>query len=285
MNLNYRLLALDMDGTALNTNKEITPKTAAAIRAALAAGYEVLFCTGRNLVEMRKELALFPEMRYAVCCSGAVVKDLKTGEALSMTTLDYDLAKRVIQAAAGMDVHIVYFIGDELYADRTVRGRMDYYNCQCFHDLYESCATWMEDPASMLERMPKNIRKINLFFHDAEEYRRMGELLDEMGVNHPSGIPLNYEISPGGVSKAAGLEVLCRHLGLSMEQVIACGDEGNDLSMIQAAGLGVAMGNASSSIKAAADMIVADCDHDGVAEVIETYLGKPILKKMEDNVL
>lgn len=282
--MNYQLLALDMDGTVLNTNKEITPKTAAAIRKALTEGYEVLFCTGRNLVEMRKELALFPEMRYAICCSGAVVKDLKTGEALSMTTLDYDLAKRVIQAAAGMDVHIVYFIGDELYADRTVRGRMEHYNCQCFHNLYETCATWMEDPASMMEQLPDQIRKINFFFHDAREYRRMGELLDEMGVNHPSGIPLNYEISPAEVSKGKGIEVLCRHLGLSMEQAIGCGDEGNDLAMIQMAGLGVAMGNASVPVKAAADVIVADCDHDGVAEVIETYLGKPILKEMENNV-
>lgn len=282
--MNYQLLALDMDGTVLNTNKEITPKTAAAIRKALTEGHEVLFCTGRNLVEMRKELALFPEMRYAICCSGAVVKDLKTGENLSMTTLDYDLAKRVIQAAAGMDVNIVYFIGDDLYADRTVRGRMDHYNCQCFHNLYETCAIWMEDPASMMERLPDQIRKINLFFHDPVEYRRMGELLDEMGVNHPSGIPLNYEISPADVSKGKGIEVLCQHLGLSMEQAIGCGDEGNDLAMIQMAGLGVAMGNASEPIKAAADVIVADCDHDGVAQAIEQYLGKPVLHKKETAV-
>lgn len=282
--MNYQLLALDMDGTVLNTNKEITPKTAAAIRKALTEGHEVLFCTGRNLVEMRKELALFPEMRYAICCSGAVVKDLKTGENLSMTKLDYDLAKRVIQAAAGMDVNIVYFIGDDLYADRTVRGRMDHYNCQCFHNLYETCATWMEDPASMMERLPDQIRKINLFFHDPVEYRRMGELLDEMGVNHPSGIPLDYEISPADVSKGKGIEVLCQHLGLSMEQAIGCGDEGNDLAMIQMAGLGVAMGNASEPIKAAADVIVADCDHDGVAQAIEQYLGKPVLHKKETAV-
>lgn len=282
--MNYRLLALDMDGTTLNTRKEITPVTAAAIRKALTEGYEVLFCTGRNLVEMRKELALFPEMRYAVCCSGAVVKDLQTGRDLSLTTLDHALARQVVRAAEGMDVHIVYFIGDELYADETVRGRMAHYNCQCFHQLYESCATWMKDPASMMEKLPESIRKINLFFHDPVEYRRMGALLDEMGVNHPSGIPLNYEISPAAVSKGKGIEVLCRHLGLSMEQTIACGDEGNDLPMIRTAGLGVAMGNASEPVKAAADVIVADCDHDGVAQVIETYLGKPVLKKMEGNI-
>ena len=152
--MEYRLLALDMDGTVLNSKKEITPLTAEAIRRALEEGYEVLFSTGRNIVEVQEQLALFPEMRYVICCSGGVVKDLKNGTDLHHVTLDHDLAKRVIQAAEGMDVNIVYFIGDELYADVNVRGRMEHYNCQCFHNLYETCATWMEDPASMMETMP-----------------------------------------------------------------------------------------------------------------------------------
>ena len=126
---------------------------------------------------------------------------------------------------------------------------------------------------------PDQILKLNLFFHDPEEYRRAGEALDQIGISHPSGIPYNYEISCPGVNKATGIQVLCRHLGLSMEQTIACGDEGNDQEMILAAGLGVAMGNASEPIQEIADVIVADCDHDGVAEAIETYLGKPVLRK------
>ena len=261
----------------LTSKKEITPLTAKAIRTALDQGYEVLFSTGRHIVEVQEQLALFPEMRYVICCSGGVVKDLRSGTDLNHVTLDYDLARKVVEATKEMDVNIVYFIGDELYADVKVRGRMDHYNCQCFHNLYESCATWMEEPASMMEKMPDGIRKINLFFHDHEEYLRMGEILDTMGINHPSGIPNNYEISPAGVSKAVGIQVLCDHLGLSMGQAIACGDEGNDREMILAAGLGVAMGNASEPIKAIADVVVADCDHDGVAEAIEKYLGKPVL--------
>ena len=121
--------------------------------------------------------------------------------------------------------------------------------------------------------------KLNLFFHDPEEYARMGELLDELGVNHPAAIPYHHEVSPADVSKAVGLRVLCDHLGLSMEEAIACGDEGNDREMLLAAGLGAAMGNGSEAAKSAADVIVADCDHDGVAEVIERYLGKPVLNR------
>ena len=92
----------------------------------------------------------------------------------------------------------------------------------------------------------------------------MGERLDAMGVNHPSGIPNNYEISPAGVSKAVGIQVLCDHLGLSVEQAIACGDEGNDREMILAAGLGVAMGNAAAALKEIADDICAPVSEDGI---------------------
>ena len=277
--MNYQLLAMDMDGTVLNSKKEITPVTAAAIRKALKEGYEVLFSTGRNVSEVREHLALFPEMRYVICCSGALVKDLRTGRTLSMKTIEFDLANRVLEIIQGMDVNIVYFIGDDLYASTAVRGRLEHFNCQCFHELHESCAIWMEDPYSMALERPDQILKLNLFFHDAEEYRRAGEALDQIGISHPSGIPYNYEISCPGVNKAMGMKVLCRHLGLSIEQTIACGDEGNDREMILAAGLGVAMGNASEPIKDIADVIVADCDHDGVAEAIETYLGKPVLRK------
>lgn len=270
--MKYQLLAVDMDGTVLNSKKKITDRTAEAIRNALDQGYEVVFSTGRNFVEVREYLKQFPGMRYAILCSGAVVKDLRTGRDLKKWGLDFDLANRVLDAAGGMDVSIVPFIGDELYAAERVRGCMDYFNCQCYQELHEACATWVEDPRSVMREHPNDIRKINFFFHDTAEYLRMGDLLDGMGVSHPSGSPCNYEISPFGVSKAAGLQVLCGHLGLSMEQAIACGDEGNDRDMILAAGLGVAMGNAIASIQEIADTVVADCDHDGVAEVIEKYL-------------
>lgn len=275
--MEYRLLAVDMDGTVLNSKKEITPLTAEAMRKALQEGYEVLFSTGRNVSEVREHLARFPEMRYVICCSGALVKDLQTGETLSIRPIEFDLANQVLEMIRGMDVNIVYFIGDDLYASTSVRGRLEHYNCQCFHELHEACAIWMDDPYSMMLEKPDQILKLNLFFHDPEEYRRACEAFDQHGINHPSGIPYNCEISCPGVSKAVGIQVLCDHLGLSMEQAIACGDEGNDREMILAAGLGVAMGNASEPIKAIADVIVADCDHDGVAETIEKYLGKPIL--------
>ena len=277
--MNYRILAVDMDGTVLNSEKKITPRTQAAIHRAFEEGSQVVFCTGRNLIEVQAYLDLFPEMRYVILCSGAVVKDLRTGEELYRNPLKKEITDRVAEACKRFDVNLNCFVGDNLYAPKAARGRLEHFNCQCFHELHEACAVWMDDPYEAALAEPDRIMKLNLFFHDPEEYAQMGVILDELGVNHPAAIPFHHEVSPAGISKAVGLQALCDHLGLSMEEAIACGDEGNDREMLLAAGLGAAMGNGSEAAKAAADVIVADCDHDGVAEVIETYLGKPVLKR------
>ena len=280
--MEYRLIAVDMDGTVLNSKKEITPRTVEAIQKALDAGYEVVLSTGRSLSEVEQYLKLFPQMRYAILCSGAVVKDLRTGETLHRRGLDPDTARRVVEAGKGMEVSHLYFIGDGVYEAQSVRDRLEYYNCGMYRALHEACANWVEDPYAVMLKQPEDLVKINFYMHDEQEYRVLGERLEAMGVSHPSGSAFNYEISAAGVSKAEGLRCLCDHLGISIRQSIACGDEGNDYDMIQAAGLGVAMGNAIAPIKAIADTVVADCDHDGVAEAIETYLGKPVRNLEEE---
>ena len=87
-----------------------------------------------------------------------------------------------------------------------------------------------------------------------------------------SSIERNLELSAPGVTKGRGLMALAEHLGLTPDQVMAVGDSGNDLTMVQLAGLGVAMGNATREVLAAADAVTADNDHDGVAEAIEKYV-------------
>ena len=98
--MEYRLMAVDMDGTLLNSKKEIMPRTVEAVRKALDDGYEVVFSTGRSLSEVRQYLKLFPKMRYAILCSGAVVKDLRTGEDLKKAVVEFDTAKAVVKAAS-----------------------------------------------------------------------------------------------------------------------------------------------------------------------------------------
>lgn len=268
----YRLLAMDMDGTVLNSEKIVTPRTEQAIRTAIRAGYEVLFASGRGPSEMRRYLAQFPEMRYAIGLSGAAVFDLQRGESLVSVTIPRPLAEEIITTSEEVDAMVVVFAGPEVYVERKRREQLGYFGCDCFAKLYDDCAVWVEDVADVLKRDGDRIYKINLYCHTEADWKLAGEKLGHLPVSYAQGIPNNYEISPQGVDKGAGLELLCRTLGIPVEESIAVGDEGNDLAMLRAAGLGVAMANASPAVKAAADVLTADCDHDGVADVIEKYL-------------
>ena len=270
--MEYGLLAMDMDGTVLNSEKKITSRTESAIRKALARGKEVLFATGRCPAEVQKDLKAFPEMNYVLCLSGALVLDLRRGQKLADITISRSLAEQILSIAEPLDAMVTLYAGDDVFVERKRKGNMDYYGCQCFAKLYDDCAVWVEDIRDVLDTHGERIYKANIFCHSPEEWQKADEALQGLPLNYASGIPNNYEISPQGVSKGVGLHKLCEATGIPVQQTIAVGDEGNDVAMIKAAGLGVAMGNAPESIKKQADWVTADCDHDGVAVVIETYL-------------
>lgn len=270
--MEYRLIALDMDGTVLNSDKVISPRTAAAIHKALDCGKEVLFATGRCPSEMKEHFEAFPEMKYAMCLSGALILDIQEGTALSDTTIPRPLAETVLKEAKQLDAMVTVYAGSDVFVERCRKGNMDYFNCQCFASLYDHCAVWVDDISEALAVRGDQVYKINLYCHTHEDWRKATRILSSLPLNYASGIPNNYEISPLGVNKGIGLKKLCEVTGISMAETIAVGDEGNDLAMIQAAGLGVAMGNASDAVVEAADVMTADCDHDGVASVIEMCL-------------
>jgi len=270
--MNYDLIALDMDGTVLTSKKVISPRTHEAIQTALDRGKEVIFATGRCPAEMREHFAAYPRMKYAMCLSGAMVQDLRTGEALASTTIPKVLALRVLELEEGLDAMVSVYAGDDVFVEHRRRGNMEYFGCQCFAELYDSCGVWVDDIRQPVEQYGDRIYKVNLYCHDSDTWNRAGELLKDVSLSYASGIPNNFEISPMGVDKGKGLQLVCAVAGIPLSRAIAVGDEGNDLAMIKAAGLGVAMGNAADEVLAAADAVTADCDHDGVAEVIKACL-------------
>lgn len=270
-NRTFRLLAMDMDGTVLNGEKRITPRTKRAIDTALSQGKTVAFATGRCPSEMREYLDQFPAMRYAMCLSGALIFDLHANKVLSETALAPALVEQVLSMAEGLDVMAVVYAGNEVYLERRRRGKLGHFWCECYTALYEVCGNWVENSIDTLS-LGESIRKINFFCHTAEDYTALQGRLSHLPVSLAQGSVNNCEVSPVGVDKGMGLELLCRAAGVPVEEAIAVGDSGNDMAMLRAAGLSVAMANATAEVKGLADVTVADCDHDGVAETIETYL-------------
>lgn len=270
--MDYRLIALDMDGTVLTSKKKISARTEEAIHQALASGKEVLFATGRCPAEMRHFFEQFPDMKYVMCISGALILNIQTGETLTDIAMPRPMVELLLKTAKVLNVMTSVSAGPHVFVERRHRENMEHFNCQCFAALYDDCATWVDDAEEILDTFGDRVYKINYYCPNEEVWQGAGAMLRELPLSCASGIPLDLEITAEGVNKGMGLETLSRVTGIPLSQMIAVGDEGNDIEMIRAAGLGVAMGNAADEVIQAADVMTADCDHDGVAEVIKHCL-------------
>ncbi|MEC0247589.1 Cof-type HAD-IIB family hydrolase [Paenibacillus chitinolyticus] len=244
----YKLIALDMDGTLLNEEKQVSPANREAIYAALEAGVTVIFSTGRGVqsaLPYAEELKLETPI---VSVNGSEVWKAPH-DLLKRTLLDLDLVRRMYDLAIEHDTW---------YWAYSVEGMYNRDN-------------WAEDITK-----PQWL-KFGFYTENKEsleiirgELARWGEL--EITNSHPD----NLELNPKGISKASGIEEVCNLLGIEMSQVIAMGDSENDIAMIRAAGLGVAMGNAQDGVKRIADLVTVTNDEDGVAKIIQEYVLDPL---------
>mgnify|MGYP002625951298 CR=1 FL=1 len=128
------------------------------------------------------------------------------------------------------------------------------------------------DVFAMFMADPRPVEKLNLFFAQDGEADAVYEQIKTLPVSFTCHSPHCLEINASGVSKARGLRALCDALDIDMSECIAIGDAQNDVEMLKAAGLKVAMANGSDEVKSLADVIAPNCDSDGVAAIIEQYL-------------
>ena len=149
--------------------------------------------------------------------------------------------------------------------------RMHLIGMSVYQDMFRQQCTYIDDPAAFVRAQEGHVCKINLYHPNAAARARSRAALADLPLQPVVGEAASLELTPAGVSKALGLKLLCEHLGLSLAQCVAVGDAGNDLDVLQAAGHAVAMGNATPEARAVADEVVADNDHDGIAEVVARW--------------
>lgn len=269
----YQLIALDMDGTLLNSQKKISEGNKRAIEKAAGAGKTVILNTGRGPAELEEYLGELPQVRYLNCVSGAVVYDLKERRAIGSRLLGCGLIKTLLELAKeeGAMPHI---LGDSSVVQRDQWERMEEFGMGIYKEMFQRVAEKWEDMPARYAESPFEAAKVNIYHRDVQSRLRTKERIRRMGlpVVMAEAEITSLEVSAQGVDKGTGLECLCGYLGLPMSQTIVVGDAANDLQAMKKAGLAVAMGNASQEIKAAAHVVVADCDHDGCAQAVEQYL-------------
>jgi len=270
---NYQLIAMDMDGTLLNSKKEISPANRSAIAKAAAVGKTIVLSTGRSLSELKPYLDQLPEIRYLDCASGALIYDLKEKKFLFRSPIAPEVALQIIEIAGREDA-MIHLLTERSIIQRNQGEQLERYGMAIYQKLFDTVADKWEDIARQYTADPFPVDKLNLYCVAPQSRERIRQRIQaaKLPVTMAYAETTSLEVSALGVDKGVGLKKLCEILSIPLSKTIVVGDANNDLQGLQIAGLAVAMDNAKNDIKQIADVIVADCDHDGCAEAIYTYL-------------
>ena len=270
--MKYKMIVLDLDGTLTNNKKEITPRTKQALMQAQAAGVHVVLASGRptyGIVPLAEELKLKDNGGYILAFNGGKIIDCTNNEVLFEQKLDEQLVPILFQEAKKAGMEILTYQGEGIAA---TNKDDKYVQHEAF--INKMPVTQYDD---FLNQLVYPINKCLIVgdptpLHELE-IRLAKELEGKMDVYRSADFFL--ECVPLGIDKARALDRLISSLGISREEVIACGDGYNDLSMIRFAGLGVAMANAAKDIQSEADFVTLSNEEDGVAHVIEHFILSP----------
>lgn len=272
----YELIALDMDGTLLNSGQEITLRAKRAVEKILERDRQVVFATGRCRSQVEEYLDCFPGMRYLICENGASVCDLKKKTELFRRPIAPEHILRVLEAAeSGLDdgdIIVALCMGNRPFMDQKDRARLEEFGLGSYRAVYEKTAVWVEGLRPFYLENPLEVEKVNLFFKKRDVCSRICGRLRFLPLSLAVSASGNLEITGRGVNKGSGLALLCGRLGLPAEKTAAVGDGRNDLELFRTAGLAIAMENACPEVRREATATVPDCDHDGAAVAMERYM-------------
>ena len=273
----YRLIALDIDGTLLDSKTGMTAATVDAVRHAVGRGVSVTVCTGRSLPSAEEAVRHLPLNVPYVLNNGAMIYDVPAHRARYMRHLPNHLAMDSVRVFRSIGFHpivygplpeVQYFYYDSFDPDN--HAFVDYAakNANRVHRVDDVCDFLGQDVTCI------TVAERNERVKSREAHIR-AQLPDTSVVFEISPWDRCYSVitvMPSGVSKGDGLRRLALLLGISLSEVMAVGDNLNDLEMLDVAGLGVAMGNAAPETRARADYVTASVDDEGVARAIERFI-------------
>lgn len=266
----YKLIALDMDGTLLNDEKKITEKTKKTISEARKNGKYVVLCSGRPIEGIDRyldELNMNTEDDYVISFNGSLVQHAANKKVIGKKTLKGEDLKYLFNISRELGVNIHGFskegcITPKISKYTELEGKINGITVKEFdytkiEDKEDISKVMMIDEPEILQKAIDNLPK---------------DLYEKYTVVRSA--PYFLEFLNKDANKGTGVGMLAEHLGIKKEEVICVGDAGNDLHMIEYAGLGVAMKNATDDVKEKASYITKSNNEDGVAHVIETFMLK-----------
>lgn len=271
-----KMVALDMDGTTFNDDKVISERNKAAIERAIAQGVIVLPATGRPLIGLPKAMTDIPGVIYAVTSNGAAIYDLRTNETIYTDAISNDKAVRITELLQTYGHLPEVYVDGVCYVDEDMFPQIfDYDIPKVLYDYIKVSRKPVKNLIQFLKDSGKDIHKIHMLFDRrypqkrAEAFKLM-ERFDGLLVSCASDF--NIEINSETADKGTALLTLGKMLGIEKDEIMAMGDEHNDLPMLTKVGFSVAMGNASEEVKASADAVTLTNNEDGVAAAFEKWV-------------
>ena len=290
-----KTILFDLDGTLLDSQSQISPRTRQAIADAAGRGVIVLPCTGRPLASLPPLVAQLPGIRYAITSNGAAVWDMGTDPLSAVYSRYSDATQRSTHEPVLLERHClppetareVFALYREYHGPLSIfsdgRSYLDGAGMALFQDRHiqrhstearqpdDGRTHVVRDLDEWMSRHAHEVEKFCMFFHSVKEAQQyLPRFTAIEGVEVVQGAPDNIEVTAAGVNKGESLLALADYLGIPREATLAVGDSENDRAMLEKAGVAAVMANGMPHIQALADLVSTnDCDHDGVAELFE----------------
>ena len=268
------IIALDLDGTLLASDKSLSQVNRDTLAQAAADGWAVVPTTGRFYGAIPQIVRELPFVRYAITVNGAEVADLENGNIVYKAEIPY---KKVIEIMKFLDGYpLIYDIyqGGEAFMTASMKEKIDIMTDDVhYRKMLKELRQPVDELKAFIAERKQNIQKTQFVTYDADVHKQLMEALPQKFSDIVLTVTAknNIEINDTKANKGQALWALADYLGVPRENTIAFGDALNDMAMIKAAGTGVAMANACEEIKAAADFITLSNDEDGVAYGINKF--------------
>ena len=268
-----KLIAFDLDDTILNTKKKLTPETLRVLYRAAELGIEIVPSTGRFWGAVTDEIKNLPFVRYAVTLNGAAIFDVKSEKTIARFEIPSARAETMARTFDELPVIYDSIIDGQGYMNREFHERVkDITIGEWQYKIIYGLRKPVEDLHEIINKS-SGVQKMQIYTKDRDLRENLLAALPVVFPNSlfTSSVPNNIEINDLKANKGDGLRFVASHIGIEMSEAMAFGDGLNDIAMIKAAGIGVAMGNAVRELKDVADHVTGTCDEDGVAEGIKTF--------------
>ena len=269
-----KMIGLDLDGTTLNDNGKLSDYTRSVLHKAMDKGIHIVVTTGRTFASLPEEILSISELEYIITSNGAHITRMADREVIYSKYIPSEAIENLAEVVKKQGYSIEIFTGGRAYMEKS---EYEFYknSKESYRDIAYIVRT--RNPVEnligfMLEHKDK-IENVNINFEDLDDKKRAKAILEGIGdVTLTSSFIHNWEIGGGSTSKGNALCALAGELGIDpSEELLACGDSPNDISMIRQAKIGICVENGTEETKAAADYIYPSNGEDGAAKAIMDF--------------